>query len=278
MTDPAVTLAVVLLGALGLVVGSFLNVVIARVPSGASIVRPRSACPRCGAPITARDNVPLLSWLILRGRCRDCRGPISVRYPLVELLTGVLWAATASWCLVGGDLPHLALLPTLLVVGSAGVALISIDIDHQRLPDVIVLPLYPLVGIGLVGAGLLSGDWPIERSLASAALWLAAVGGIWLVSRGRAMGLGDVKLAPLLGLVLGWIGWGPAVIGLGSAWIAGGCVAAALLATRRAGRRQAVAFGPFLIIGFWLGSFLGAPLLDAYLCGFGLAPIAGASS
>ena len=79
MTDPAVTLAVVLLGALGLVVGSFLNVVIARVPSGASIVRPRSACPRCGAPITARDNVPLLSWLILRGRCRDCRGPISVR-------------------------------------------------------------------------------------------------------------------------------------------------------------------------------------------------------
>jgi leader peptidase (prepilin peptidase)/N-methyltransferase len=265
---------VVLLAGLGLVTGSFLNVVIARVPAGGSIIHPRSSCPRCGAFITPRDNIPVLSWVLLRGRCRSCREPISFRYPLVELLTSVTWVLVGAWCLSSKEPMIPALLPTLLIVLSAGIALVFIDIEHHRLPDVIVLPLYPVVLVGLGLAGLATGEWPVTRAVIGAAVWLAAIGGIWLVSGGRAMGFGDVKIAPVLGLVLGWVGWGAAIIGLGSAWLLGGLVGVALLVSGRAKRGQSLAFGPFLIAGFWVGVFVGAALLNMYLQWIGLEPVA----
>lgn len=276
MTDPLAWLVVVGLGAMGLIVGSFLNVVIARVPAGASIVRPRSSCPACGAFIESRDNIPLVSWLLLRGRCRHCHAPISIRYPLVEMLTGVLWALMGLWSLGQPGTDISPLLPTVLVVVSAGVALVFIDLDCHRLPDPIVLPLWPVAVVGLVFAGVMSGEWPIGRALASAGLWVLVIGGIWLATGGRGMGFGDVKLAPVLGLILGWIGWGPAAVGLASAWFIGGGVALVLLIAGRARRRQAIPFGPFLVIGFILGVLAGTMLLDAYLSGTGLSAIGGA--
>ncbi|CAB4931974.1 MAG: prepilin peptidase [Actinobacteria bacterium] len=271
MTDPLDGFLIVGLGVLGVIVGSFLNVVIARVPAGASIVRPRSSCPGCGTFIESRDNIPLLSWLVLRGRCRTCHEPISARYPLVEGLTGILWAIIGLWSLGQPGTWISPLLPTLLVVVSAGIALLFIDLDCTRLPDAIVLPLWPVTIAGLVLAGVVSGDWPLARALAGAALWLVVIGGIWLATGGRGMGLGDVKLAPLLGLVLGWIGWGPASVGLATAWLVGGATAVILLVAGRAGRRQAIPFGPFLLIGFLIGVLAGSALLDAYLRGTGLA-------
>src|SRR5580698_9168633 len=124
---------------LGLAVGSFLNVVIYRVPRGESIVRPRSSCPSCGAPIRERDNIPVVSWLVLRGRCRDCQAPISARYPLVEFSTGVLFGLTA-WHF-GADWA----LPAYLYLAAIGVALAMIDLDVHRLPNKIVLPSYAAV-------------------------------------------------------------------------------------------------------------------------------------
>lgn len=273
MTDSFEGLLVVGLGVLGVIIGSFLNVVIARLPAGESIVRPRSSCPGCGVFIEGRDNIPLLSWVILRGRCRNCHEPISARYPLVEGLTGMLWAVTGLWAFGQQGAWISPLLPTLLVVVSAGIALVFIDLDCRRLPDAIVLPLWPASVAGLMCAGAVSGDWPIIRALGGAGLWLLVIGGIWLATGGRGMGLGDVKLAPLLGLVLGWIGWGPASVGLAAAWLVGGVTAVVLLVAGRAGRRQELPFGPFLLIGFLIGVLAGSALLDAYLRGTGLATL-----
>lgn len=257
-------IAVVLcLGVLGLLVGSFLNVVIHRVPEGRSIVRPGSSCPSCGTMIRPRDNVPVVSWLLLRGRCRGCAASIPARYPLVEAGTALLWAGLGWWAMtVEGALP---LLPLLLVIGSAGVALTLIDLDHHRLPDAIVLPLYPVTVVGLVLAGLLSGEWFVIPALIGAGIWLFVVGVPWLVSGGRGMGFGDVKLAPVLGATLGWWGVSAAVVGLLLAFTLGALVGLGLMAARRAGRRTAVPFGPFLLVGALLGLLIGPAVGSAYV-------------
>jgi leader peptidase (prepilin peptidase)/N-methyltransferase len=254
--DPVVlALGAFLLGGLGLIVGSFLNVVIHRVPEGRSIVRPPSACPGCGSPIAPRDNIPVLSWLLLRGRCRNCREPISARYPIVELLTSALWLLLGWWAWSPAGIP--GLLPLLLVLGSAGVALWFIDLDHHRLPDAIVLPLLPVTAVGLVGAGLLSGQWPLGSTLVGTAVWLIPLGGIWLLTGGRGMGFGDVKLAPSLGATLGWVSASSAVVGLGAAFVAGGVVGIALMVTGRARRGSQLPFGPFLLLGALVGLLVG---------------------
>lgn len=264
MTDPAlVALAAVFLAGLGLVVGSFLNVVIYRVPLDLSIVRPGSACPGCGNPIAPRDNIPVLSWLLLRGRCRHCAEPISGRYPLVEILNAVVWLAMGAWAISDAGIP--ALLPLLLVLGSAGVALYFIDLDHHRLPDAIVLPLYPVTAVGLVLAGLLTGAWPLVEALIGVAIWLVVIGGLWLVSGGRGMGFGDVKLAPVLGATLGWVSIASAGVGLFTAFLLGAVVGVVLLVARRAGRRSAIPFGPFLLVGALVGLFWGSVIADGYL-------------
>ncbi|MEJ5944665.1 prepilin peptidase [Pseudokineococcus basanitobsidens] len=244
---------------LGLLVGSFLNVVVHRVPAGESVVSPPSACPRCGHRLRVRDNVPVLSWLVLRGRCRDCRAPISARYPLLEAGTAALLALTAL------ELGPVPALPAFLYLACVAVALTAIDLEHHRLPDRIVLPSYVVGAVLLVGAAALQQDW---WSLGRAAVGLAA---LWLLYFGLAvakpggMGFGDVKLAGLLGMHLGYLGWAPLVVGAFAAFLVGGLVGVALLATRRAGRTSAIPFGPFMLLGAALGVVVGPELAQGYL-------------
>ncbi len=260
MTLPLAALGLVF--AAGAIVGSFLNVVIHRVPRGESIVTPRSRCPACGALVQPIDNIPVISWILLRGRCRDCREPISARYVVIEVLTAVTWTVFASWTAMTDNL---AFLPLLLVLASAGIALGAIDLQHHRLPDVIVIPLYPVTAVGLAVAGFASGSFAIGSAVAGAAVWCLTIGLIWLVTRGRGMGLGDVKLAPVLGATLGWLSFGSALVGLVAAFVLGAVVGVGLLLAGRAGRRTAIAFGPFLLVGAALGVLFGSTLATAYL-------------
>lgn len=242
---------------LGVVVGSFLNVVVVRVPAGRSLL-PRSACPACGTRIRARDNVPLLSWWVLRGRCRGCRAPIPWRYPAVEAGTGVLFAVLA-W-----RLGATAALPAYLYLGGVCLALGVIDARTRRLPDAIVLPSYVVVA-GLLGlAALAGGSWPAAgRALAGSVVLLVAYRALALYPRG--MGLGDVKLAGLLGLGLGYAGWGPLVVGSFAAFLLGGLVGVGVLLRDRGGRGTSIPFGPWMVLGAAGGLAVGEPLWSAYL-------------
>ncbi len=246
---------------LGLVIGSFLNVVVRRVPRAEPLL-PRSACPACGHRIRPRDTVPVLSWLLLRARCRDCGARISGRYPAVEALTAVLFAAAAlltgwSWAL-----------PALLHLVAVGVALAAIDLDVHRLPDRIVLPA---TGAGVVLLALASwnpgaaSDWPaLLRGGVGGAGLLAVYLAIALVRPG-GMGLGDVKLAGLLGLHLGWAGYGALVVGGFAAFLLGGLVAIGLLLARRAQPGSGIPFGPWMLAGAGVGLVVGEPVWAAYL-------------
>jgi len=249
---------VVALGVVGLLLGSFLNVVIWRVPRGESIVVPPSACPRCGHRIRARDNVPVLSWLLLRARCRDCGAPISGRYPLVELATGLLYV------LVLLRLGWSAELPAYLYLASIGVALALIDLDTHRLPDPIVLSAYPVLAVLLTVASWADGDWSalLRALIGGAALWVLYF--VLLAVKG-GMGFGDVKLAGVLGAGLGWLGWGPLVIGAFAAFLLGGLFGLALIVARRAGGKTKVPFGPWMVLGAAVGVAAGEPLWGAYL-------------
>ncbi|MFC7494322.1 MULTISPECIES: prepilin peptidase [unclassified Nocardioides] len=253
------------LGLLGLLVGSFLNVVIHRVPAGLSIVSPGSACPACAHPVRPVDNVPVLSWLLLRGRCRDCAAPIAGRYPLVEAATGLLFVV-AGWRF--GATPYAA---AVLVVVAAGVALAMIDLDHRRLP----FPVTGAMAVGTVVAlaidVVLHGAGPVPVALLSVLVWLAVYGGVWMVTGGRGMGLGDVALAPVLGLALGWHGWGTSLVGLAAGFVLGAVVGVALIATGVARRGSKVPHGPFLLSGALLGLVAGQPLATAYLRLVGIA-------
>lgn len=257
---------VALIALFGLLIGSFLNVVIARVPVGASVVSPPSACPGCGAGIRPRDNVPVLSWLILRGRCRDCDEPISGRYPLIELVTALVFAATAWWFLPD-PLNASGIVVTLayLYLAAACIALFAIDLELHRLPDKIVLPSIAVVGLMLTLAAALDGSWgSLGRALLCGVI-LFVLYFVMLVAYPSGMGFGDVKLAAVLGMALGWLGWGPFVIGAFSAFLLGGLFSIALLVIGRAGRKTGIAFGPWMILGAAVGIAAGNPLWDAYL-------------
>ena len=266
---------VVLAGVLGLITGSFLNVVIWRLPRGESLVSPGSACPKCGHPIRWWDNVPVLSWLILRGKCRDCGAPISRRYPAIELVTGVLFAAVAWWLLstVAPTLPFAATVlvaVAFLYLAAISIALTLIDLDTHKLPNAIVLPAY-VVGLILLGAASilsLDGGSMIRAGVGMAAMFVAYLA-MALVYPG-GMGFGDVKLAGALGIFLGWLGWGNLLVGAFAAFVFGGLFAIALLLLRRAGRKSGIPFGPWMLIGAWAGIFAGKVILDAYLALFGL--------
>ncbi len=244
---------------LGLLIGSFLNVVVWRVPRGESVVSPPSACPRCGARIAWYDNLPVVSWLVLRGRCRRCHEPISVRYPLVEAGTGLLFGLVAwhfgiSWTT-----------PAYLYLAAISVALALIDIDVHRLPNAIVLPSYVVVPVLLAVASWGADDWP--------ALLRAVIGGVVLYAfyfvlvlvYPRGMGFGDVKLAGILGAYLAWLGWGSLVVGAFAAFLVGGVFSIVLMATGRAGRKSKIPFGPWMLIGCAIGVAFGESLWSAYL-------------
>lgn len=253
------------LGVLGLLIGSFLNVVVHRVPAGLSLVSPGSACPACAHPVRPRDNVPVVSWLVLRGRCRDCAAPISVRYPMVELATGLLFALT-GWRFGASPFTGAA-----LVVVAAGVALFLIDLEHRRLPFAVTGAAATGTVIALVVDVVLHGPGLLPTALLSTGLWLVVYGGIWLLTLGRGMGLGDVALAPVLGLALGWLGWGPSVVGLALGFGIGAVVGVLLIASGRSRVGMRVPHGPFLLSGAAVGMFAGAPLWHGYLGLVGLA-------
>ncbi len=269
----------ILAAAFGLAIGSFLNVVAYRVPAGLSIVHPASACPGCGHTIRGRDNLPLVSWMLLGGRCRDCRTPISVRYPAIEALTAVAFIGVAL--LFGGQIANasgtaelVGAVLQLLAFGylaAISIVLSAIDLDVRRLPNAIVLPSYLVAAALLVPAALLSGR---PEALIPAAVGMVAsvlfYGILWVVAPG-GMGLGDVKLAGVLGLYLGYLGWAQLLVGVGAAFTLGGVFGLVLIAIRRAGRKSTVPFGPWMFAGAWVGIIVGEQLARGYLDLIGLS-------
>jgi leader peptidase (prepilin peptidase)/N-methyltransferase len=237
-----------------LAVGSFLNVVAARLPERRSLIHPRSACPHCQKEIAWHDNVPILSYALLRGRCRHCREPIGLRYPAVELATGVLVAACFFTFGFTGQALVASIFAATLVVLSA------IDFERRILPDLIVLPATVIV---LAANIALFPDRTLEWVLASlgAALFLLVA----LIAYPRGMGMGDVKLALLLGAALGKTVMVGLMIGMLAA-----LVASSVLFARHglAARKMAIPFGPFLAFGALVALFWGEALLDAYLSRF----------
>jgi leader peptidase (prepilin peptidase)/N-methyltransferase len=202
--------------------------------------------------------VPVLGWLVLRGRCAGCRRPIGLRYPLVELGTALLFVAVTAR--FGATLA----LPAYLYLAAIAVALAAIDLDVQRLPNAIVLPSYLVGALLLVPAAAAHTDWwsAGRGLLAMAALWTFYLA-LALVYPG-GMGFGDVKLAGLLGLYLGWLGWSSVLVGTFAAFLLGGLAGAALLATRRAGRKSAIPFGPAMLAGALLALFVAGPVTTWY--------------
>jgi leader peptidase (prepilin peptidase)/N-methyltransferase len=238
--------------AFGLIIGSFLNVVAWRLPRKESLAHPPSHCPSCGEPIRPYDNIPVLSWLLLRGRCRKCSTPISLRYPLVELATGLLYAAVVAFRDGTLDIVLGLILVTLLV------PIALIDLDHRLIPNKLTLPL----AVASLAAVVIIAPSDAVEYLA----WGAGAFAFFLLAAlayPRGMGIGDVKLAGAMGLALGRA-VAPAIL---FALVGGVLIGAVVIARKgaREGRKTAVPFGPFLALGAVAALFAGAPLMDAYL-------------
>jgi leader peptidase (prepilin peptidase)/N-methyltransferase len=264
-------------GLFGAVIGSFLNVVVHRVPLKLSIVSPPSTCPTCCAAIRNYDNIPVVSWLVLRGRCRDCQSGISKRYPAVEAGTGAFFALVALWFWQTGTAyvpvttARIIIFAAFLYFAAVSIALALIDIDTHTLPNRIVLPSL-VVGIVLLGTAALVGSdpWAFLRAIiGSASLFLFYV--ILAFAYPRGMGLGDVKLAAVVGLYLGYLGWGALVVGAFGAFFIGGLFGLVLVVLRRATRKSSIPFGPWMLAGAWGGALVGAPIAHGYLSAVGLA-------
>jgi len=249
------TAVVPIAAAFGAIVGSFLNVCIHRLPRGKSIVWPASACPACGRELSWFENIPLVSYTVLRGRCRSCRAPISARYPVVELATALLFAACA-W----------AYGPTLLFVsrvlfGSALIVLFAIDLEHHLLPNVVTLPG---IIVGFVFSLFLPPGW-----LDSLIGLVVGGGGLFLIAEGyyrlrheEGLGMGDVKMLAMIGAFLGWK---LTIVTLMMASFAGSIIGLLLIATRRGDMKYALPFGTFLALGAAVAGTVGPRILDWYL-------------
>ncbi|MGO9447921.1 MAG: prepilin peptidase [Solirubrobacteraceae bacterium] len=243
--------AITFAGVLGAIFGSFLNVVVHRLPRHESVVKPASHCPRCGTPVKPYDNIPILSWLLLRGHCRSCAAPISPRYPLVEAGTGVLCVgAVLAHQTASGIALSIALI--LIVVPAA-----LIDLEHRIIPN--KLTALGAVAAIVLGTALDPAGEP-ERLIAG-----VAAGGFLLLAAlayPGGMGMGDVKLAGVMGLFLG-AAVAPALL---IALVAGVLVGAVIIARKgaQAGRKTAVPFGPFLALGAIVAIYAGLPLVDLY--------------
>jgi leader peptidase (prepilin peptidase)/N-methyltransferase len=270
-----VPLFVTIIGVFGLAIGSFLNVVVWRVPRQLSLVAPASACPNCGHEIRRRDNVPVVSWLALGRKCRDCSTPISARYPLIEVATGVFFVIVSLIILLRG-VPGAAAgtgawaLAAYLYLAAVSVALAAIDLDLRKLPDRIVLPSI-VVGIVLLAVATIgAGDWwMLARGLIGGAVLFAFYFAIVMVYP-KGMGFGDVKLAALLGLYLGWLGWGNLIVGAFAAFLFGGVFGIILMRLRKGDRKTAIPFGPWMLLGAWVGILFGTTITSGYLSLFGL--------
>ncbi|HVB01064.1 MAG TPA: prepilin peptidase, partial [Acidimicrobiales bacterium] len=255
--DGAVTLVRALLVALmGLCVGSFLNVVIDRVPKFESVISPRSRCPQCKTPIKTRDNVPLLSWFALRGRCRSCDAPISVQYPLVELGTSMLFAVTEVHFGLSGNF----VIFIILFMGIIPLAII--DLRCHRLPLRVFYPVLAADFTALVSYAAIRGAWSqLLVALATGVTWFLMFFVINLV-RPDALGFGDVRLVGLLGICLGWLGVTVAFVGFFASNLIGLAVGIFLIATNRAKRDTPIPYGLFLAVGTVFAVFAGPSIAD----------------
>jgi leader peptidase (prepilin peptidase)/N-methyltransferase len=240
----------------GLVIGSFMTVVVSRVPAGESVIRPRSRCPACGVTIRSRDNVPVLGWVLLRGRCRNCAERISPLYPALELATGALFVGAFA---VYDDLWVGALMAALL---SLMPAITVIDIQHRIIPNRLMYPALIAFPAYVLIAFVAGGDVDPVR----AALGLAIFGGgLFLVAAvSGGMGMGDVKLAALEGVALGALGLRFVGVAAAAAILLGGVGGIVALLLGR-GRRSAIPFGPYLAAGAVVAAFWGESLASAYL-------------
>jgi leader peptidase (prepilin peptidase)/N-methyltransferase len=240
---------------LGLFLGSFMNVCIYRLPLGKSPVRPRSGCPKCGHMLAWYENVPVLSYLVLRGKCRSCGTAISPMYPIIESITGAMFLAGYLWYGPG------ALLAVRLLFGCAMIVLFVIDLQHQILPDVITLP-------GIVVGFLLSevagpGWLPSLIGLAIGAGGLYVIAEIYYrVRHEEGMGFGDVKM---LGMIGAFLGWKLVILTLVIASVAGSLISAVLLLSGKGSLKSALPFGTFLAIGALVAAVAGGPFVDWYL-------------
>ena len=253
MIPPSLALAFAFL--FGLCIGSFLNVVIARVPAGRSIVHPGSACPQCGSAIVWYDNLPLLSYALLRARCRTCQASISWRYPAIEFTCGALFAL--AYLSFG---PSSRLVAALIFLAGL-VAITWIDLDHQIIPDVLSLPgivLGLLLSLAPDGIGWKDA---VIGTVVGGGLFVLIIVGSALVIGQPGMGVGDVKLGAMIGAFLGWK---LVLLSILLSVLIGGPLAAALLATGRKGRKDPVPFGPFLALGGMISLFWGDALLAWY--------------
>ena len=235
----------------GLVIGSFVNVAIVRLPAKRSLLKPRSSCPACDTPIAWHDNIPVLSFLALRGRCRACGAPISWRYPIIELVTAGLLVAAWAHFGIGADFFVAALLLATLV------AITGIDLDHQIIPDKITLP--GIVTGVVANLAVPGGSW------SDSLLGIALGGGVFFViilASGGGMGGGDMKLGAMLGAFLGWK---VTVVAIFVAVALGGVAAVGVLAAGLKGRKDPIPFGPFLAVGGAVALLWGPRLLTWYL-------------
>ena len=265
MPELTIFLAIVA-GVFGLLIGSFLNVVAYRVPAHISLMR-ESRCPHCDVAIKPWHNVPVFGWIALRGKCANCGEGISARYPIVEAITGVAFAGITWWIVMGASTSSATglkaawalaiVIVAFLYFAAISIVLTLIDLDTHRLPNSIVLPSYLVAGILFTIASLLAGDW---TELLRAAIGMATLYAFYFVlrlARPGGMGGGDVKLAGLVGIYLGWLGWGALAVGAFAAFLFGGVFGIALMLAQRAGRKTAIPFGPWMILGAWTGVFTG---------------------
>jgi leader peptidase (prepilin peptidase)/N-methyltransferase len=252
-------IVVVFTGILGLIFGSFGTVAAWRIPRRESIVAGRSRCPKCGSTITAFENIPVLSWVFLRGRCRHCGNPISVRYPLIELATGILFALSAAK--FGWSIETFVFAAFFWVL----VVLTVIDLDHKLLPNRVVYPAFVVGWAGLVAAAIADGT---TDRLLDAAIGSAIFGGTFFLIAliaPRGMGFGDVKLAFVLGTFLGYTRLGLVPLGMFLAFLSGAVTGIVVMLASGGGRKMQIPFGPFLALGAAVAIFAGDALLDAYL-------------
>jgi leader peptidase (prepilin peptidase)/N-methyltransferase len=248
----------ILAGLIGLAVGSFLNVCIYRLPRRESLLWPASRCPHCNVPLRWYHNIPLLSWIVLGGRCAECRAPIAARYPLVEAMTALMWLLIV-WLTPPGWL-----LASRLTLATSLVVLFMIDLEHQILPNAITLP-------GIVAGfafSFLAPPGPVDSLLgvlAGGGVLYGIAAGYYLWRKEEGMGMGDVKMLAMIGAFLGWRA---VLVTLVLSSFAGAVIGVALMAGQRGGMRYALPFGTFLSLGALTAMLVGERLMNWYMAFF----------
>lgn len=262
MTSPLLPFYV-LAGVLGLTIGSFLNVVIYRLPREESLLFPSSHCHACNSPVKLRHNVPVLSWILLRGKCAACKMRISVRHPLIEAGTALLFVAITVRFGISVELP------AFLYLAAVAVTLAMIDFDAGRLPDSIVLPSYVVGALLLMPAGAVDGTWwsAYRGVIGMAALWTFYFA--LTIAYPTGMALGEVKVAGLLGLYLGYTGWSTVLIGAFGGFLLGGVGGAAFASGGRnhipwSSRQPTTRFGPYMFAAALIALFVAGPMTTWY--------------